>query len=418
MNIRILVAAAFTLFITILLAGSAYSKNGLRNKHDKRPLVSVWNYEHMLAVRKSLDKGQSTYRIPYNKLIGEAEQILGERATSVMDKPDYKIANSGDKHDFISVSKYCWPNPNTADGMPWVYIDGVINVENFSKDDAVRQDKMCNNVAKLCIAYFYSRDNRFAEKAMELARVWFIDPSTRMNPNLIFAQVIPGKDNDMGHPPGIIFGRIYINVLSGLSLIKCSTAYTKDFEDGIKKWFTEYSNWLTTSKAGITVNKMPNNHSIAYDEQRLASALFVGDDATAREIVTNFFPARVVPQVEPDGRMPRELSRNRALGYSAFNALHLLEMCEMARDIEPTLYKQKTEDGRCIGVSIDFLASYLGKTVVEFAPYQQIEDWDKSINEICWIVKWAHQYDRKKNYRAMFQAHIKNDSSHINYLLY
>lgn len=418
MNIRILVAAAFTLFINILLAGSVYSKSGFRNKYDKEPLVCVWNYDHMLAVRKSLDKGKSTYRIPYNKLIQDAEQILGERATSVMDKPDNKVAGSGDKHDFISVSKYCWPNPNTPNGMPWVYIDGVINVENFSQDDAVRQDKMCNNVAKLCIAYFYSRDNRYAEKAMELARVWFIEPSTRMNPNLTYAQVIPGKDNDMGHPPGIIFGRIYINVLSGLSLIKNSTAYTKAFEDGIKKWFAEYSNWLTTSEAGITESKMPNNHSIAYDEQLLASALFAGDDATANEIATNFFPARVASQVEPDGRMPRELSRNRALGYSAFNALHLLEMCEMARAINPTLYNQKTEDGRCIGAAIDFLASYLGKTVDEFAPYQQIEDWDKSIDEICWIVKWAHRYDPSKNYHTMFQTHTSNDSTHINYLLY
>lgn len=418
MNNRILVAAAFFFFINILSACSAVSKTGLKKKHDKRPAVSVWNYDHMLVVQNSLDKGENTYRKPYNKLIHEAEQILGERATSVVDKPDYKVAKSGDKHDFISVSKYCWPNPNTADGMPWVYIDGIINVENFSKDDAVRQDKMCDNVAKLCIAYFFSRDNRFAEKAQELARVWFIEPSTRMNPNLTYAQVIPGTDNDMGHPPGIIFGRVYINFLSGLSLIKSSPAYTKDFEDGIKKWFGEYSHWLTTSDAGIVESKFPNNHSIAYDEQLLASALFTGDEATARDIVSNFFPLRVAAQVEPDGRMPHELNRNRALGYSAFNVMHLLEMCQMARDIHPTLYWQKTEDGRCIGVSIEFLASYLGKTVDEFAPYQQIDDWDKSINEICWIVKWAHKYDPSKNYHSMFQTHIKGDMAHLNYLLY
>lgn len=414
MKIQLFVTITLLFFTNSLMAGVG----DVKNKPGKKPAVMVWNYDHMVDVRRSLDKGKSTYRIPYNRLIKEAERLLGKKATSVTDKPDHKMAKSGDKHDFISVSKYCWPNPNTPDGMPWVYIDGVINEENFSKDDAVRQDTMCSNVTKLCLAYFYSRDNRFAEKAMELARVWFIDPATRMNPHLTYAQVIPGVDNNMGHPPGIIFGRVYINVLSGLSLIRNSPVYTKDFDEGIKQWFSEYSHWLTTSEAGITEGNFPNNHSIAYDEQLLASALFRGDEETARQIVTNFFPQRVAKQVEPDGRMPHELSRNRALGYSAFNVMHLLEICAMARDIHPRLYKQKTNDGRCIGVSIDFLASYLGKTVDEFAPYKQIDDWDKSMNEICWIVKWAHTYDRSKNFDKMFRTHLKNDGSHMNYLLY
>lgn len=414
MKFQILVTITAFLFINSLMAGVG----SVKNKSSQKPAVMVWNYSHMLAVRKNLNKGESDYLIPYNKLIKEAEQILGERATSVMDKPDNKVAKSGDKHDFISVSKYCWPNPNTPDGMPWIYIDGVINEENFSKDDAVRQDKMCNNVTKLCIAYFFSQDKRYAEKAMELARVWFIDPATRMNPHLIYAQVIPGVDNNMGHSPGIIFGRIYINVLSGLSLIRNSPVYTTNFDEGIRKWFNDYSHWLTTSEAGITEGNFPNNHAIAYDEQLLASALFTGDEAMARSIVSNFFQKRVAAQVEPDGRMPHELSRNRALGYSAFNAMHLLEICAMAQDIHPRLYYQTTKDGRCIGVSIDFLASYLGKSRDEFAPYQQIEDWDKSINEICWIVKWAHAYDRSKNYDKMFRTHLKKDGSHMNHLLY
>jgi unsaturated chondroitin disaccharide hydrolase len=385
---------------------------------EEKPVVSVWNYDHMLAVRNNLDKGKKDYRIPFNRLIMEAEILLRETPTSVVDKPDHRIAKSGDKHDFISVSKYCWPNPNTADGMPWVYIDGIINEENFSKDDAVRQDKMCNNVTKLSHAYFFSRDNRFAEKAVELARVWFIDPSTRMNPHLTFAQVIPGVNNDMGHPPGIIFGRIYINLLSGLSLVKNSPAYTREFDEGMKKWFSEYFIWLTTSEAGQIANSKPNNHSIAYDQQRLAIALFTDDNATAKEIVDNFFLQRVAAQVEPDGRMPHELSRNRALGYTAYNTMHLLEMCEMASKIHPTLYNEKTDDGRSIGVAIDFLASFLGTTEEEFYPYQQIDDWEKSMNEVCWIVKWAHKYDHSKNYNLMFNKHITDDTSHINYLLY
>lgn len=338
-KIKISQTGVFTLLL-IFIAGMAVAKNN-RSATDQRPVVSVWNYDQMLLACESLKKGEDTYRLPYAKLVQDAEQILNGRATSVMDKSDNKVAISGDKHDFISVGKYCWPNPKTPDGMPWIQRDGYVNVKNFIKDDAIRQDKMCNSVVKLCIAWYFSRDDRFAAKAMELASVWFIEPSTRMNPHLKYAQVIPGKDNGMGHPPGIIFGRIYITVLSGLSLIKNSPEYNKDFDSGIKKWFAEYANWLTTSETGIKVSKMINNHSISYDQQLLAIALFSGESGTASRIVGEFHQKRIFTQVEPDGKMPNELVRTKALGYSAFNVKHMIEICEMAKEINPNLYTKK-----------------------------------------------------------------------------
>lgn len=413
---KTLITSLTILFTIIAVSVSAMIKSS--DNAVSRPAVSVWNYDHMVLVRESLKKGEGTYLASYNKLIGEAEQILSERATSVMDKPDSKVAKSGDKHDFISVSKYCWPNPNTPDGMPWVYIDGVVNVENFSKDDAVRQDKMCENVTKLGLAYFFAGDDRFAAKAVELARVWFVDPTTRMNPHLLYAQVIPGTDDNMGHFPGIIFGRVYVNVLAGLSLVKSSRAYTNKIDDGIKQWFGEYASWLETSEFGIKEGRMTNNHSIAYDQQLLAIALFSGDSETAGKIVEEFHPKRIFPQVEPDGKMPRELSRNRALGYSAYNVIHMLEICEMGAMINPDLYKITSADGRSISKAIEFVSQFPGTKVEDFAPYKQIADWDKSITEICWIIKWADKYDPSKGYSDVFKKHGSGLDDHVNKLLY
>ena len=245
------------LILNLLIPLWALSGNSRLTQPSERPALSIWHFDHMLLVRESLKKGEDTYRTSYKKLIQEAERILKERATSVMDKPDNKVAKSGDKHDFISVGKYCWPNPNTPDGMPWIQRDGYINVENFKKDDAVRQDKMVANVAKLCQAYFFSGDDRFAKKAVELARVWFIDPATRMNPHLTFAQVIPGNDNSMGHFPGVIFGRTYINLLAGLNLIKNVPAYTSEFDSGIKNGFRNMQRGLQQVISGRRKAKQP-----------------------------------------------------------------------------------------------------------------------------------------------------------------
>jgi hypothetical protein len=267
-------------------------------------------------------------------------------------------------------------------------------------------------------AYFFSGDERFARKAVELAHVWFIDPATRMNPHFLYAQVIPGNDNDKGHFPGIIFGRTYINLLSGLNLVKSSPAYTNEFDLGMKKWFAEYTNWLLTSDFGKKEGKATNNHSIAYDEQLLAVALFVGDEPSARKIIADFHPLRIFKQVEPDGKMPRELARTRGLGYSAFNVKHMLEVCEMATLINPDLYGVVSDDGRCISKAVAYLAQFPGKTVEEFAPYKQIADWGKCIDEICWIAKWADKYEPGKEYGELFRKHAGRLADHVDNLLY
>lgn len=389
-----------------------------REPSSARPAVSVWNFDHMLQVRQSLTKGESTYQRAYQTLLKDAEKALQARATSVIDKPDDKVAKSGDKHDFVSVGKYCWPNPNTPDGMPWIQRDGYINRDNFKRDDAVRQDGMVERVAKLSQAYFFSGDERFPRKAVELARVWFMDPATRMNPHLLYAQVIPGNDNDMGHYPGVIFGRTYVNLLAALSLLKGSPAYTDEFDAGIKRWFAEYREWLLHSDFGQKERKMTNNHSIAYDQQLLAMALFFGDDSSARKIVAEFHPLRIFRQVEPDGKMPRELARTLGMGYSAFNVKHMLEMCEMAATIQPDLYGITSADGRCIGKAVAYIAQFPGKSVEDFAPYKQIADWQKSIEEVCWIVKWADKYEPTKGYGELFRKHAGGLADRASNLLY
>lgn len=385
---------------------------------DTRPVVSIWNYDHMVEVRRSLRQGSNRYAEPYHRLLRESEAILLERPTSVMDKPDEKVAKSKDKHDFISVGKYAWPNPNTPDGMPWVQRDGYINVDNFRKDDAVRLDKMTSRVSKLCMAYFFSDDRRFAQKAAELVRVWFIDTATRMNPNLTYAQVIPGHDNNMGHVAGVIFGRTLVNVLAGLALIQNAAAYTSDIDQGVKRWFSEYATWLTTSGPGTGEGRTTNNHSVAYDEQLIAIALFEGDTASVRRLTEEFHLKRVFRQVGPDGKMPRELARTRALGYSIYNVKNMLDICEMVKGITPSFYDIKSADGRSIGAAIDYIVKYLGKKESDFRPYQQVADWDKCMDDLCWIVKRASRNDKSKNYDALFKKYAIRVSGNINHLLY
>ena len=62
------------------------------------------------------------------KLIADADKALAVVPPSVMQKT--KVPPSGDKHDYMSIAPYFWPDPATKDGLPYVRKDGKVNPES------------------------------------------------------------------------------------------------------------------------------------------------------------------------------------------------------------------------------------------------------------------------------------------------
>ena len=61
---------------------------------------------------------------------------------------------SGDKHDYMSIAPYWWPNPKTKNGLPYVRRDGEINAERDQTSDRKRLDNLVQSVKSLALAYF------------------------------------------------------------------------------------------------------------------------------------------------------------------------------------------------------------------------------------------------------------------------
>ncbi|STT07484.1 Alginate lyase [Klebsiella michiganensis] len=107
------------------------------------------------------------------------------------------VAASGNKHDYYSFPPYWWPNPDTKDGLPYIRKDGQTNPDaNSDATDKNRLVKMSNDVSTLALAWYFSHDDRYAQKAAEQLKTWFLDPKTRMTPNLQHAQAIPASIPD------------------------------------------------------------------------------------------------------------------------------------------------------------------------------------------------------------------------------
>ena len=191
---------------------------------QKIPNTKAWNPEKLAKVKANINDAK--YLAAYKKLLKDAESQLTKGPYSVMDKT--KTPPSGDKHDYWSMSAYWWPNPDTKDGLPYIRKDGIRNPE-LNEFDAPTKSAMLKAVTTLTLAYYFSGEQKYAQKAVQLLDVWFLDPKTKMNPNLNFGQFIPGKKTGRG--VGLIDTYDFIHLVDAISMLNDSGNLTKEQYD-------------------------------------------------------------------------------------------------------------------------------------------------------------------------------------------
>lgn len=373
----------------------------------------LWDADKMATIKANINT--LTYSSAYRLLLQEAEREMPKKPLSVTYKEG--MPPSGDKHDYVSLSRYVWPDPSKPDGLPYIHRDGESNPE-LARYDRNTLGDMCQSVNTLSLAYYFSGDERYAAKATELIRVWFLNKDTRMNPNLNYAQFIPGVNNSKGRPMGLIDTYSFVDMLNSVQLLIKSRSYTKKDNNGLKKWFGELTHWFLTSQQGIEESKAKNNHSLAYDVQLALYQMFSGDDKGAEKVVNEFPEKRLFAQIDPDGKQPNELWRTLAFGYSEYNIRHMIDMFALAKHFGKELNKVESDDGRSFYKAVDYLSSFLGKDVSSW-PYKQISDWDGKQQALCEDLYRIVDLDSTKHeYLVLYKKYSTQKLSDRNRLLF
>lgn len=316
-----------------------------------RPRGILTDPDDLELVRSRLLVGDPRLKPVWDRVREKADGYLRQIGLSVTD--NVRLPPSGDKHDYMSVATYWWPDPSKPDGLPYVRRDGEINPEFFESDvDRIR--KLCDAVRHLGLAFAVAREDKYAEKAADLVRHWFIAADTCMNPHLAHAQMVPGLVE--GRSYGIIDFKPVRELLDALGLLPTSAWTTRD-QEALQTWMSSYLRWLTTSAFGKKECVRNNNHGTWYDAQTMAVALFVGDLAVAR-LICGRTKHRIAEQITPTGEQPAELDRSRPITYCMMNLQAFFDLATMAERCGEDLWAFETPDGRSLRKAAEWLLPF------------------------------------------------------------
>ena len=319
--------------------------------------------------KKSVAAGDAELMESYRKLLKDADKALQSPLVSVMEKKG--MPPSGDKHDYMSLAPYFWPDPAKPDGLPYIRKDGQTNPEVKEYKDKEYMPALCDDALTLGLAYYFSDNGAYAEHAAALLRTWFLDPATRMNPNLNFAQAIKGVNDGRG--AGLIDSRHFVKVIDAIGLLQGSKYWKEEDQKGMQQWFADFLNWMQTSKNGIAEMNAKNNHGAWYDAQRLAMALFTGNNELAKKIAQNA-AERLDKQMDDNGSFPAEMERTISLHYTVFAMEAFFKIARMSEFTGFDFWNTTTPTGKSLKKAFEAVKPYLLQEK-EWTG-QQIKDFD------------------------------------------
>ncbi|WP_018139572.1 MULTISPECIES: FkbM family methyltransferase [unclassified Thioalkalivibrio] len=306
-------------------------------------------------------------------LLQNAADALERQPESPVDKPE--PGPSGDPQDYYHPAPYWWPNPDTKDGLPYVRRDGerVPGTRMYEPEshryDRTRLQRLFDDTTTLALAAFVTGDQRHATHAVRWLERWFIDPATRMNPHLTYAQVRWGRNGNRGAQTGIIEMKDLYYALDAVRLLHHIGALSSDQLERLRAWFRDYLDWLLTSEQGTKEAQARNNHGTYYDLQVAAVAAFLDEHDTLYATLARA-EERIPLQISPTGIQYEEMTRTITAHYCCFTLQGWLNLLNLAARFDGSFVARAAEPDHPLRKAVEWLLAHEGFPW----PYPQIDE--------------------------------------------
>ncbi|MDN2584327.1 alginate lyase family protein [Aquibium sp. ELW1220] len=311
-------------------------------------------------------------------LLEAGEAALQRGLQTVVEKTT--LPPSGDPHDYWHPAPFWWPNPATADGLPLIRRDGerIPGTELYSQHceryDRTRLQRLFDDATVCALTWRVTGERRFAEHATAMLRCWFIDPRTRMNPHLTYAQWRPEPNAKYAGGYGLIEMKDLYFFLDAVRLLRKSEALDTATEDQFRTWLAAYLDWICAGSQGAAERAARNNHGTCFDLQVGAIAAYLGDLRTLSATL-RASKARILTQFSPDGSQEEELKRNRSAHYTSFNLQSWVNLVRLAKTVGCDLWRYEGAESQSLRAGMHWLVPRLTAqtwTCPQVAPFDWI----------------------------------------------
>lgn len=368
-------ALAVSTAVGVAVPASAAQPGSFFHHGLHAPATVVLDGTQLEINRIGLLLGNPTLKTSLADLITQANSELTAGPWAVTDKT--QLPPSGNTHDYLSLAPYYWPTqpvtPSNPWGCPMVNRDGIRNPVVDTIPDHQSEIAAFADIYNLTLAWFYTRDTRYSQRAELDLRTWFINPATAQNPNLAFAQGIPCLVDGRGI--GIIeFSYALTEVVDATAILdNGAPGWSRADHATIQAWDKAFLTWLATSTNGASENSQTNNHGTFFDMMSAALALYTGQRSLAKTIVQGAETKRIATQIMPTGQQPLETARTLSYHYSNFNLVALTRLAQIGQHVGVDVWHYTAPNGATIFKAVDFMIPPATQgNVASVWPYQDL----------------------------------------------
>lgn len=285
--------------------------------------------------------------------VKRASKMLPEKAVTVTSSSCKR--SIGGRHDFYSEGDYWWPDPANPGG-PYIQKDGQTNPDNFS-DHRLAMIRMSEMTATLTSAWLLTGEKKYAEKAIAHLNAWFVDPATRMNPHMLYAQAIWGRFTGRGI--GLIDAYHLVEVAQSAKILINNQVIPKEQAVKINEWFSSFLSWMTTHPYGMDEMNAKNNHGTCWVATASSMAVLTGNTELIQLCTDRFKTVLLPSQMAADGSFPLELKRTKPYGYSLFNIDAMCNVAQILSTPDENLFDFKTQEGQTLKKGMEFIYPFI-----------------------------------------------------------
>lgn len=352
-------------FITVLLlcliinGGLTFGSLNKVQACPKQP--AIYNLERLKELRRENPQTNRQLR----NFLQEADIIAKAKPITVMDKSKSFAENP---HTYCSLSRYAWPSEK--DPKLYVIRDGQTNPE-WDSYDLPKLDLLSSRIKTLGTAYYITKESKYYDAFCRQLRAWFLDEDTYMEPNLEYAQVQPGKNNNKGMSYGLVDLNRFTPVIESVFLVQSEKKLDRETRLGLEQWFAELLEWTLNSEQWENVGQGNNNIVAALYVTLVEMARFTGDKETLERLSKEYKDRVLDIQIDEEGKQPAELKRTIGFGYAVGNLNNIIDFCLIMEQSGIHFYRDNQQK---IDSAFEYLLQFVGNH--EAFPYQQIQGWE------------------------------------------